>query len=112
MKKVISILFLVLALVSGPIQAQDSWTGSDKNKHFAVSLALGGLASSVTDSKPKAFMLAMAPGIAKELYDMKQTGNRFSYKDVVWDAVGAYAGITTGFYIKKNGVYLEYTTQF
>lgn len=74
----------------------DDWTGSDKAAHFGVSLALGVGASRLSDDTWTAFGLALVPGVAKELYDGTQDCNRFSWKDMAWNAAGAYVGVRTG----------------
>lgn len=92
-------LFFAAAL-SAPAMAcspyHDSWSGSDKAAHFGVSFALGVGASRLTDDTPTAVGLALLPGLAKEIYDSQQDCNRFSWKDLGWDAVGAYVGVRTG----------------
>lgn len=94
---------------------KDSWTGPDKVKHFGVSVALGIAATNLTTNKTTAFALSVAPGLAKELYDSRQPGNKFSYKDLAWDAIGAYVGIHAGFYLHKlpgGGMSVGYNTNF
>ena len=39
---------------------------------------------------------AELPGVAKEVYDSQQDCNRFSWKDMGWNAAGAYLGVRTG----------------
>ena len=52
------------------------------------------------------FAAAMAPGLGKELTD-----DKFSTKDLVWDAIGAYAGIkVTGWVIRRN--FIGYRSEF
>ena len=76
--------------------AQDRWNGADKPKHFAVSAVSaatveGLFANSL--SPLQRFGLAMAPGVAKELADMRRGGSGFSGKDLVADAIGAASGM-------------------
>lgn len=93
-------LIPTLALLAGNAAAcgthNDDWTGSDKAAHFGVSLALGVGASRLSDDTWTAFGLALVPGVAKELYDSTRDCNRFSWKDMAWNAAGAYVGVRTG----------------
>lgn len=82
--------------------ARDNWGGAPA--HVAVS-ALAGIACSThvyPKQSLKAFGCAMAPGVLKEAIDSTQKGNRFSFKDIVADAVGAGLGVYTG------GLMLDY----
>ncbi len=92
--------FALLATLSSSAAAcgphNDDWTGSDKAAHFGVSLALGVGASRLADDTWTAFGLALVPGVAKELYDGTRDCNRFSWKDMAWNAAGAYVGVRTG----------------
>ena len=113
MKTLVAVL-LALPLV---VSAQDSWTGADKPKHFAVSAAAGLAAGAILPSlapecgKWCRVGVAMVPGVLKELGDTGQAGNRFSWRDLVWDAAGAYAGVTlSGFVFRPNAI--AYRTEF
>lgn len=74
----------------------DDWSGGDKAAHFGVSAALGVGASRLSDDPWTAFGLALIPGVAKEVYDSQQDCKRFSWKDLSWDAAGAYVGVRAG----------------
>lgn len=105
----LSALPFVLALgVSGHAHAcpgTDKWIASDKAAHFGVSFGLGVAASQVTPDNLSAFGLALLPGLAKEIYDSQQNCDHFSWKDMAWDAVGAYLGVQTGnWYFGPTGV--------
>ncbi|RQH07981.1 hypothetical protein [Paraburkholderia dinghuensis] len=71
----------------------DSWTGTDKLEHFAVSLPFGAFGGWITrdTDHPVVYgtMIGTVPGLAKEIYDGTCRGNGFSYKDLFADAVGA-----------------------
>ncbi|WP_374488621.1 hypothetical protein [Zoogloea sp.] len=75
---------------------KDEWGGNDKAKHFAVSAALGAGATRLDPDPWIAFGLALAPGVAKEVYDSTRDCNRFSWRDLAWDAVGAAVGVHLG----------------
>jgi uncharacterized protein YfiM (DUF2279 family) len=92
-------LSLILALLCSPAFATekpvDSWSGSDKALHFGVSAVVGFAAvNQWPDNKPKAFLVAMIPGVLKEVSDRKTTG--FSGKDLVADALGVALGVYAG----------------
>ena len=102
--RALSLALAALVLVPGAAARacgpyQDSWTGEDKAKHFGVSYALGLGASQLSSDTWTAFGLALIPGVAKELYDQQQDCNRFSWKDLGWDAAGAYLGVRTGHWL-------------
>lgn len=84
------------ALVTMNPAHADSFGTPDKVKHFAVSAALGAAATVATKSDSKAIALALAPGLAKELYDARKGGSGFSWRDLVADAAGAYLGVKLG----------------
>ncbi|MGH7457873.1 MAG: DUF2279 domain-containing protein [Longimicrobiaceae bacterium] len=95
-------LCLCLALpVGAPDRPpDDAWFGEDKFRHFAVSFALTNLlggGARLAGMEPRQSALAGASaaalaGVAKEVYDQRQAGNRFSIPDLVWDLFGAAAG--------------------
>ena len=95
---------VVVALLAGLACSQthaDDWTGPDKTKHFAVSAVIGAAAYAITEDRSQAFMLALAPGLAKEIYDSTQSDNHFSSKDMLWNALGAAVGVQVGFVVFK-----------
>jgi uncharacterized protein YfiM (DUF2279 family) len=79
---------------------RDSWFGVDKIKHFFISAFV----ESITYSALRAANVKRRPalagavgvtavvGVARELHDRKKPGNRFSYRDLTWDALGIGAG--------------------
>lgn len=96
-------LIVASLLFSFPAFAcKDSFSFSqDKQKHFAVSAALGAGASLAIDNPYKAFGVAMIPGVAKEVYDIKY--GCASFQDLLWDAIGAGIGVaTTNVIIRHN----------
>lgn len=60
----------------------DLWKGLDKKKHFFVCLILSILSP----------ILAIIAAIGKEIYDSKQQGNHFCWKDIVADGIGIILG--------------------
>jgi putative lipoprotein len=88
-------LALCLLLVAGPVRA-DEWLGQDKALHLGASAALssGGYlgASLLTESVPlrmaSGAALALSLGLAKEVHD-----ERFSGKDMAWNALGTATGL-------------------
>lgn len=58
------------------------WKGLDKKKHFFVCLIL----SIITP------ILAIIAAVGKEIYDSKQEGNHFCWKDIVADTTGIIIG--------------------
>lgn len=96
----IGLAALACAGLAAPARAE-RWTGVDKAAHLGVSAALGAscyaLLWAFGDDPPAlrlaaAAGLALLPGLAKEMYDGGQPGNRFSGADLFWDGVGAALG--------------------
>ena len=86
-----------LAFAALDCRAQDAWTGPDKKKHFAVSLVVGLATRQLAPhNELAAFGVALVPGLLKELVDAGQRGTNVSAKDLVADALGAYAGVKLG----------------
>lgn len=92
----IAILVFALFVVSqfAKERITSEWLGPDKPLHAAASFAAAiGATIVISTDPPTAFIIAMLPGIAKELYDTRSGGSGWSYKDLVADAVGAAAGV-------------------
>jgi VanZ family protein len=70
--------------------------GRDKWLHAGGSAGLGVVAATLTEDRKRAWALAMAPGVAKELYDARPGGTGFSVPDLIADGVGAYLGVRLG----------------
>lgn len=81
----------------------DSWTGPDKQKHFAVSAAMASAAVAAGFTERQAFAASLAVGLAKELHDSRPGGTGFSGKDLAWDAAGAYLGAKLPGVIVRRG---------
>ena len=78
----------------------DAWFSTDKFMHFGVSAAIPGLTyyayvyrleQDQTQGKIISISLTGLIGLGKEIYDKKTKGH-FSWKDLVWDALGLTAG--------------------
>lgn len=79
----------------------DRWLGRDKLAHFTVSLAAVGLANhwlkaesaeTPVRARNTAVAFSLSLGAIKELHDGAQKGNRFSFKDLAADILGAALG--------------------
>jgi uncharacterized protein YfiM (DUF2279 family) len=79
---------------------KDRWFSGDKFMHFGVSAAIPGLTyyayvyrleQDETQGKIISVSLTGLIGLGKEIYDKKTKGH-FSWKDLVWDALGLTAG--------------------
>lgn len=101
--RVLSPFIMAAALTLCPLQQShaDEWTGPDKTKHFAVSALIAAGAYAATESRNQAFLIALAPGLLKEVYDSTQPNNHFSGKDMVWNTLGAAVGVQIGYVIIK-----------
>ncbi|MDN3921502.1 hypothetical protein [Roseateles violae] len=97
-------LFIALAIAAAsfavlfapPLGQAQPVIGRDKYMHAGVSVALGAAARSQISDPLKAWAWAMAPGLAKEVYDARRGGTGFSVADLVADGIGAYVGVQLG----------------
>ena len=91
------IVAIAAGLIATSAISQDSWTGADKQKHFAFSFGAGFLARGIFPdlTAQQAVAVGMIPGIVKEFAD-SGNGGKFSGKDLVWDLAGAAAGVYIG----------------
>lgn len=78
--------------------AEDPWLGRDKASHLALSLSIAGFGYHLARmeagqergaARAASFGTTVALGLAKELWDRRRPGGRFSYKDVLFDLAGA-----------------------
>ena len=77
----------------------DRWFGEDKVKHFAMSymITVGGYSGARfvaghNESMMIGAGIALAAGIAKEIYDRNHNGTP-SFRDLLWDAAGIATGV-------------------
>jgi uncharacterized protein YfiM (DUF2279 family) len=119
-KQVNAILFFFVALVLasgcfalllGPDAGRAQTIGPDKWKHAGVSIALGTAARAQISDPWKAWAWAMAPGLAKEVYDARKGGTGFSVADLVADGIGAYIGVQLGGFLFSR-YSIHYTKAF
>ena len=106
MKAIKLIAACALFALAGVASAQDRWNGADKPKHFAVSafsaVVIEGLFAQTLHPVER-FGLAMLPGFAKEVADMRRGGSGFSGKDIVADAFGVLGGMVFSGVVIKPG---------
>lgn len=96
------VLLMVLCCTGCTHMANDSWTGKDKAEHFVSSAVLSAAGSAYGDkqhlsegrSASFGLMFALSLGAAKELYDSREGGSGWSWKDFSWDVAGAATGYT------------------
>ena len=91
-----SAVFALLMGAALAASAQDKWSGADKPKHVVASalsaLVVEGVFSHRLEPVER-LGVAMLPGLAKEIYDMRRGGSGFSGKDLGADLLGALAGM-------------------
>lgn len=99
-ERVVSITSLSPRSDAGEIS--DKWFARDKAEHLAVSAFLSGVSCSVFRdfyyNKEKSavglsVILTFSAGLGKELCDVRAPGGKFSYKDLVADALGIALGL-------------------
>ncbi|SIT46915.1 conserved exported hypothetical protein [Paraburkholderia piptadeniae] len=82
------------------LQTSDSWTGSDKLTHFAVSAPFGALGAYLARDTQHPVVygtsIGTVPGLLKEIVDGTCRTSGFSYKDLTADALGALTGALLG----------------
>lgn len=95
---------------------QQHWRHGGGEEHFFVSTVIGvGCANVFRDSFGKAWACAMVPGTVKELIDATQAGNKFSGKDMAFNAMGAALGVSVGHFAlrRQDGqTVVSYSTRF
>jgi uncharacterized protein YfiM (DUF2279 family) len=105
------------------LQTSDSWTGTDKLEHFAVSAPFGALGAYMARDTQHPILygtlIGSVPGFAKEMIDGTCNTDGFSYKDLAADALGALTGaalthwaITYHRNARSTTVGLAYTNHF
>ena len=100
MNQLVGLSLVVNIVYAQTAVARDSWFGIDKIKHFFMSAFIESVSYSALQAarvkrRPAltgAIGVSAAFGVARELHDRRTPGNRFSYRDLTWDAVGTAAG--------------------
>ena len=91
MKKILITMLMALAIPAMACTTKDAWTGPDKNKHFAVGVAMGTAGTLVFKDPKPAFITASLVGLGKEIYDSRGHGT-CSFQDFAVTALGAGVG--------------------
>lgn len=92
-------MFLLLTACASVSAREDPWFGKDKIVHFCASGLIAGVATAAAHTQDRndseTFVIAMGMtlslGAAKEAYD-GYLGNSWSWKDLMWGALGGLAG--------------------
>jgi len=100
MNQLVGLCLAVNIIYAQTAVARDSWFGIDKIKHFFMSafiesVSYSALQAAQVKRRPAlgaAIGVSAAFGVARELHDKRTPGNRFSYRDLTWDALGITAG--------------------
>lgn len=100
MNQLAALFLAVNVIYAQTAVARDSWFGIDKIKHFFISAfiesvsysALQAAGANYRTARNGAIGVSAAVGVAREVHDRRTPGNRFSYKDLAWDALGIGAG--------------------
>ena len=79
--------------------ANDQWTGKDKAEHFVGSALLAATGTAYGDHqgwnearRSFGLLFSVSMGAVKELYDSREGGSGWSWKDFSWDIAGAAVG--------------------
>ena len=94
MKHKLSAIVISL-LVASPVFAESYAFEQDKRQHFAVGMAIGGLATVISKDRAVGIATSALVGVAKELYD-RNHGGVFSKADIAWNVIGAIGGAYVG----------------
>lgn len=96
----IFLLMVILSCSGCTHTAQDEWMGKDKAQHFISSAFLSAAGNAYGEkqnwreehSGSFGVLFAIDIGAAKELYDSREGGTGWSWKDFSWDIAGAATG--------------------
>jgi putative lipoprotein len=95
------ILLPAIFLLSGcSHMANDRWSGQDKAQHFIGSAILAAAGNeygqrqgwSQSRSANFGLLFSVSLGASKELWDSREAGSGWSWKDFTWDIAGAATG--------------------
>ncbi len=82
-------LILIISFIWGIFPGRDPWFARDKSLHFSVSFIIYNFAYIHTGSRDKSFSITIGIGVLKELIDLTIRKTGFSYKDLLYDVLGA-----------------------
>lgn len=97
---IISLLIFISTGCTGFHWANDNWQGKDKAQHFAFSAAMAAAGNAYADKQNMqhrdaaifGILFSVSLGAAKELYDSRPNGTRWSWHDFAYDVAGSIAG--------------------
>ena len=100
MNQLVGLSLAVNVIFAQTVVARDSWFGIDKIKHFFMSafiesVTYSALQAAHVNRRPAlagAIGISAAFGVGREIHDKRTPGNRFSCRDLTWDALGIGAG--------------------
>ncbi len=100
MNQLVGLSLAVNVIFAQTAVARDSWFGIDKIKHFFMSafiesVTYSALQAAHVNRRPAlagAIGVSAAFGVGREIHDKRTPGNRFSYRDLTWDALGIGVG--------------------
>lgn len=109
MNQLVGLCLAVNIVYAQAAVARDSWFGIDKIKHFFISafiesVSYSALQAARVDRRPAlagAIGITASLGVAREIHDKRKPGNRFSYRDLGWGALGIGAGTVMLSHTKK-----------
>ena len=96
----LSFIALILGCSGCTHYANDPWTGKDKAEHFVGSAVLAAAGTAYGDhqgwnearSRSFGLLFSVGLGATKALYDSREGGSGWSWKDFAWDIAGAATG--------------------
>jgi uncharacterized protein YfiM (DUF2279 family) len=101
--------FFADAGLAQPAESTDDWLGTDKLQHAVFSAHLTLLSykalrqsyhNTPGSSRAGAIFVVFSLGASKEVADSRKPNDRFSYKDLIADAVGIGVGLILGHNLK------------
>lgn len=106
---------IILALSACTDAQADSWTGRDKQMHFAAGAAVALPVTLITRDVSHGIVAGCAVGVAKELADKYRPSHVASYRDAIVTCAGAAVGAYLGGVIvapADRGVYIGIARSF
>lgn len=106
---------LILALSACTDAQADSWTGRDKQMHFAAGAAIALPVTLATGSTGYGLAAGCGVGVLKEVADKRRPGHVASSKDAIVTCAGAAVGAYLGGVIvapADRGIYIGIARSF